>query len=196
MLYHVIIIRLHEPLRSPADDADEDEFTRMLVLDAKRRCTQAAVAIAHLMRLHHDAWGTAHIPVSNSHWCTLALLMLLDDLATAEGDAAFVELCVCLRAAARRWLLAKGMLRLVQVTARHYDVRLPEATTKLFEDFENHSWDPAVDGAQLSSLYPNLAVPERKRDGSPVEMDRFLKKWDNLSLATEKMDEPESSSSR
>lgn len=87
-----------------------------------------------------------------------------------------------LQAGSRRWMFGKGLMRLVQVTARHLGVTLPPETDVLFSDFESKIWS-SQDREKLSSFYPNLAVSAGAFQDDEKELDRFLEKWDGLSIS-------------
>lgn len=119
-------------------------------------------------------------------WAALTLFTLLEDIDNPESGAAFADVCIVLRAIGRRWQLAKGALRLVQLTAKQMNIDLPAATKSFFRDFETELWKED-DRERFSSAYPNFAVSiKEKRDGvGEAELDNFLEKWDNLTLDDE-----------
>jgi hypothetical protein len=170
-----IIITIYQPfLRGNKDGQHEDSFS----IQARTASTSAALAIAEKMSKMHSTWGTEYTPLCMLQWCSLATLTLLDDLEPESHRHAFDELCISLRSFARRWLLAKGIFRTVQLTAKKNNAVLPETSRKLFEDFERQSWT-TEDQQQLRSLYPNISVSAAK-DGDPIEMDQFIKKWEAM----------------
>ncbi|KAJ5676242.1 hypothetical protein N7462_009139 [Penicillium macrosclerotiorum] len=91
------------------------------------------------------------------------LLKILDD---DQDKDAFGDILTTLRALARRWKLAKGMLRLVQLTAVTQAVNLP-AQAEVLRDLEIGFWGPD-DHLWASSLHPNLALLTDHEEGSDI----------------------------
>lgn len=143
MRYYAAIQLIHGFIRR---DSDVDDFSR----ESKNRAEHLRLSAAHNIRslanLHRTKWPIDYTPLTCMQWVAVALFTLLEDLKNSESSAAFIDLCIILRAMARRWQLAKGMLRLVQLTATGLNVALPQGTEILFRDFEAELWktsDPA-----------------------------------------------------
>jgi hypothetical protein len=178
MTCYGVVITIYQPFRCTSENVPvADAFST----EARRASTSAALAIAKKMSEIHAIWGTEYTPLCMLQWCTLATLTLIDDLQTEPHREAFDELCISLRSFARRWLLAKAILRTVQLTARKTKVALPETSRKLFETFEQESWTEE-NQQQLRSLYPNISASAAK-DGGPIEMDQFIRKWEAMDVS-------------
>lgn len=138
----------------------------------------SAQHICDILVSYRSRWSTNHMLMSHAQYATVALFILLEDLGNDKSAHAFVDLCIILCAMSRRWLLAKGMLRLVQLTARLEGIVLPVQTRSLFVEFASPSWKPHG-RKRFSSLYPNFAVTVQgeKSLGEP-ELDLFLAQWD------------------
>lgn len=118
-----------------------------------------------------------------AQYATVALFSLLDGLDDEKNTDAFVDLCIILCALSRRWLLAKGTLRLVHLTAQLQDIILPVQTRSLFVEFGSQSWKRR-DRNRFSSLYPNFAATVHGvKNLGEVELDVFLAKWDDLDFS-------------
>jgi hypothetical protein len=141
--------------------------------------------IGALLNRHRSQWPVESMPMAFMQYSTLSLFTLLDDLHNKQNQASFVENLIALRALARRWQMAKGMLRLVQLTAIKQESPLPDESTILFRDFELDTWT-AEDRELFSSQYPNFAVVMQQRaDNSAVndvDLDWLLEEWDNLTV--------------
>lgn len=163
----------------------ETELATTLKCDIKTIRFSSARNIRTLLIRFRTLWPIAYMPVTSMHFCTVALFTLLEGLEDTENKQAFVDLCMILRALACRWQLAKGMLRLIEVTAAKTLVAIPPDIKRLFKDFEAELWK-TDDLERFSSLYPNLAVSIDQENGSgsldKVELDRFLQKWDKLTI--------------
>jgi len=119
------------------------------------------------MEMHSCHWGIDHFPVIIMQPVSVAVLALLEDLELEKNRHAFISLCVTIRAAARRFRVAKGILRLVSSTAEQKKIELPRETRQLFSDFEHH------------------VVREEKSDIGDIGLDYLLEKWDDLDLMLE-----------
>lgn len=166
------------------------------------------VTVRDLIHIHRAKWRRLeHLPLEYIQVITVSLFTLLDDLKTLGSRQAFVDLVVLARSMARRCQLARGMLRLVQVTARQEKIALPEEVRAILQDFEGE-WYRGRDLDKFSSYYPNFSVSlrgawrteignsgakgdqeeERWRSNGAggreksAELDLFLRKWDWLSL--------------
>ncbi|KAH8691636.1 hypothetical protein BGW36DRAFT_304596 [Talaromyces proteolyticus] len=176
---------------------------------AHQRCIGFVLAVRDLIHTHRAKWRRIeYLPLEYTQVIIVSLFTLLDDLATNTSREAFVYLAVLARAMARRFQLARGMLRLVQVTARQEKIALPEEVRPIFQDFEAE-WHRTHDLDKFSSYYPNFVVSlrgtwrtsigdsetegydkqggarekhrETHQEGS-AELDLFLRKWDWLSI--------------
>ena len=103
---------------------------------------------------------------------TLALFVLLTDLENEQSSQAFFEAAVAVRAASRRFLFAKGMMRMAYLTAVQTHITLSPGARRLFEDFAAKSWQ-SEDVHQFSSELPNVALMIRPDDADTGE---FLKR--------------------
>ncbi|KAJ5584949.1 uncharacterized protein N7459_004749 [Penicillium hispanicum] len=162
-----------DPDNDPAS-AGDDKIRELRFSSARRICT--------LLNRSRSQWPLEYMPMNAMQWSTVALFTLLEGLDDDQNTQPFVDLCVVLRSLARRWQLAKGMMRLVQLTAVKMAVTLPAETQNLFKDFEAELWK-TDDRERFSSLYPNFATSIRQENGSDeVELDRFLEEWDDLTI--------------
>lgn len=173
MYYHDICITITE-LAKTAEHGTEDQH-----LGPEELSLSAARQIAGLVEIHRSTWGIDLFPASHIHWIAVSMFTLLGKLDVPANQEAFVNLCVAAKVASRRWPLARGTLRTVQVTAKKLGVRLPPETDPLFIDFERKIWGPRGRNG-LSSLYPNFAVLTGTLRNEAVEMDKFLEKEDDL----------------
>ena len=146
----------------------------------------AARDIAALMKQFRSLWPVECVPGTAMQYSSIVMFTLLEDLEDAQNKQAFIESFIVLRALARRWQLAKGFLRLVQVTAMQMGAALPMETQVLFKDFEAELWK-AEDSGRFSSLYPNFAVAVDQRNSrwhtDEPELDQILASLENLNLS-------------
>lgn len=182
MCYHTQIVTILSPLSVPPPDSDET--TAASAKSARETCLSAARAVGELMEIQKSNWGFHPMNVVNMQWIVVALFVLMDDLDNPDSLTHFVELCVAATYPARRWLLLKGMFRLVQITARQKHKNLPEVVQRLFNDFESKYWK-AEDKERFSSAYPVFAASLRQQDDyipDDFELDVFLEKWNHMGL--------------
>lgn len=136
------------------------------------------------METHENHWGFEVMNFTNIRWITTALYTLMDDLSDAADQTAFRELCTPAISMARRWLLLRGMLRLVQIQVKLRKKSLPEDARRLFVNFERRYWRPE-DQQEFSSSYPDFAASIREHDDhlpEDLELDKFLEKWESLTI--------------
>lgn len=117
--------------------------------------------ISTLMRIHRSVWGTDRIPVPNMLWITTALLTLLPDLSNPQNREAFISLAVSAKAFARRWVVGKAKLKLVQRRAREMGVEWPVEIGALFADEEE-----VQVGTQIGVASGSGSSTKRTRVGS------------------------------
>ncbi|GLA16960.1 hypothetical protein AnigIFM62618_004068 [Aspergillus niger] len=173
MYYHNICITISE-LAKAAEHGAENQHR-----GPQESSLSSARHIAGLMEIHRSSWGIDMFPACYIHWIAVSMFTLMGQLDVLANQEAFINLCVAAKVASRRWPLARGTLRTVQITAKRLGVRLPPETDTLFLDFEKEIWGPKGRNG-LSSLYPNFAVLTGSLRNEAVEMDKFLEKEDSL----------------
>ncbi|KAJ5979878.1 hypothetical protein N7481_007176 [Penicillium waksmanii] len=152
--------------------------------------TTSAREIGVVLNQFRSLWPVEYMPMNSMQYATMALFALLGGLKHEEEKKSFTDVLTSLRALARRWQLAKGMLRLIQLTAVKQESNLPAEAVVLLRDFEEELWT-ASDRQRFSSLYPNFAVSTEFKEGigaaaDKAELDRLLEEWDNLTLSSKK----------
>ncbi|RAK99904.1 C6 transcription factor [Aspergillus ibericus CBS 121593] len=176
MYYHDIRITVTELAGAAVYGADKwsspDRHPAHMSLSSARQ-------IAWLMDVHRSLWGIDLFPASHIQWITVSMFTLLGALDDPANQEAFVALTAAAKVAARRWPIAKGTLRAIQLTARKMGVRMPPETDALFLDFEKEIWG-ARGRKGLRSLYPNFAVLTGSLRDEEVELDKFLEKEDGV----------------
>ncbi|KAL2827809.1 hypothetical protein BDW59DRAFT_160117 [Aspergillus cavernicola] len=180
LFYHTTVIQIFWFLQAYYISKNEHEGAEA----AQARTHNNARRIAQLIGIHREGWGIDRMAPCTIQWVTTALYALLGALHSTENRNAFTELCIIARAFSRRFPLAKGIMRMIQLTAKQSQVSLPEETDALFSAFAAESWTEK-DPETFSSFYPHFASviqngPTR-REG--VALDQFLQKWDKLTIA-------------
>ncbi|KAH2847874.1 hypothetical protein KXW36_007523, partial [Aspergillus fumigatus] len=174
LFYHTTVMQIFGLLKANHEHLDPASIQR-----ARNICIESALRIAGLIGIHRDKWGIGR--------------MALDALDSPDtrNRAAFIEMCIVARAFARRFPLAKGILRMIQLSANQMQVVLPAETDALFTDFETRSWE-GKDRHTFSTFYPNFArvVRQGAAREEDVSMDRFLEKWDSLAISDPKEETP------
>ncbi|KAE8379378.1 hypothetical protein BDV26DRAFT_291399 [Aspergillus bertholletiae] len=179
LFYHTNVMQIFGFLRSNSGDFITPETAK----NAKDLCLSTARRIAQILSIHREKWGIDRVAPSTVQWTSIGLFTLLEALDSLENRNAFIELCIFARAMSQRFALAKGILRMIQVTAQQMAVPLPTETDALFLDFEKQIWRDR-DSLSFSSFYPHFSTAIRQGQvrQSDVSMDRFLERWDNLSI--------------
>lgn len=185
MFYHTTVMQIFGFLRSNQEVALEAglaEYARELCLSSARR-------VAALLGVHRDKWGIDRMAPSTIQWCSIGMFTLMESLDSTANRNAFIELCIIARAFSRRFPLAKGILRMIQLSANQTQVVLPEETDALFTDFETLAWKER-DAHEFSSFYPHFSSVVRQGSArqDDVDMDQFLAKWDTLNLSQSRRD--------
>ncbi|RDW72688.1 Zn(II)2Cys6 transcription factor [Aspergillus mulundensis] len=180
LFYHTNVIHLFWSLQSYYLSEGDHEKAR----SARDFSHQNARHCAQLIAIHRQRWGIDCMAPCTIQWVTIALSALLGALDSAENRIAFTDLCTTARAFSRRYPIAKGIMRMLQLTAKQMQVTLPEETDALFSSFAAEAWHEH-DGEGFSSFYPHWTTvirhgPARQDDDV---LDRFLQKWDKLTIS-------------
>ncbi|KAH3192813.1 hypothetical protein LV164_005220 [Aspergillus fumigatus] len=188
LFYHTTVMQIFGLLKANHEHLDPASIQR-----ARNICIESALRIAGLISIHRDKWGIGRMAPSTIQWLSIGMFTLLDALDSPDtrNRAAFIEMCIVARAFARRFPLAKGILRMIQLSANQMQVVLPAETDALFTDFETRSWE-GKDRHTFSTFYPNFArvVRQGAAREEDVSMDRFLEKWDSLAISDPKEETP------
>ncbi|RDK41708.1 C6 transcription factor [Aspergillus phoenicis ATCC 13157] len=155
MVYHTSIMILWGLLKKP--DITTKTGTESLTFAAREVCVDAAESIIQLLRIYQAKWGIDYIYLTTVSCVSTALFTLLSELGDPGCKSAFAELCVITRACSRRWPLMKGLMRMLQLSARKNHVSLLPETHALFVDFEATIWE-RHDDERFKSIYPNFCI--------------------------------------
>lgn len=178
MCYNNSVIQLYSFLKSTVRESDGPRTG----VRAKEICHSCAREISSLIGIHRSKWGVDRMSLTRIQWVMRSLFALLGDLDNPCNRTAFIELCTVGRSFARNYMLPRGILRMIQITAHQMEAPLPSDVAALFRDFESESWE-RKDLEKLSSVYPNFATIYRPSNSAEDhEMDRFLEKWDSLCI--------------
>ncbi|RDH26520.1 hypothetical protein BDQ94DRAFT_155421 [Aspergillus welwitschiae] len=185
LFYHTTVMQIFGFLR----------YNREVALDvstaahARELCLSSARRVVALLRVHRDKWGIDRMAPSTIQWCSIGMFTLMESPDSTENRNAFIELCIIAQAFSRRFPLAKGILRMIQLSANQTQVALPEETHALFTDFGALGWKER-DAREFSSFYPHFSSVVQQGPGrqGDVDMDQFLAKWDALCFSQAKQD--------
>jgi hypothetical protein len=114
----------------------------------------------------------------------------LTDLESEQSSLAFFEAAVAVRAASRRFLFAKGMMRIAYLTAIQTHIDLPPRAKRLFQEFAKKSWRPE-DANLFSSEIPNIALMIRPDDVDTGEFSNALYSSAILTILSGRFDRAE-----
>lgn len=173
MQYQTIIMQFFGVVRSHGIEFDHIDIQDVRI--------KAAHKVLELVNVHRRKWGIQRMSPTLIHWLGVSLFTLLEVLDDETNRKAFTELCVVTRACSRRYMLSKGILRMIQISATKMNISLPEEARALFIDFNEKDWEEKH-RAQFSSLYPNFFSTFKDREGENLELDKFLDKWDKINL--------------
>ncbi|EEA24192.1 hypothetical protein TMatcc_007265 [Talaromyces marneffei ATCC 18224] len=176
MQHQTITMQIFGVVRSHGVELDEIDIQDLRI--------KAAHNVLNLVNLHRRKWGIQRMSPTWIHWLSISLFTLLEALDQETNRKAFTELCVVTRACSQRWLLIKGILRMIQINAANMNVSLPEEARALFIDFSEKDWKEKQ-RSRFKSIYPNFSSTFQDREGENLEMDQFLDKWDKINLNEE-----------
>ena len=120
--------------------------------------------VARLFVIYRRQWGIERMHPSGIQCVAVSCFALFEGLEHPENGDALITLCIAARDFGRHFVLARGVLWMIQFFARQINIELPEEVDALFQEFEASGW-MAEDPIQFNSLYLNA-------------MDQFLQKGD------------------
>ena len=130
-------------------------------------CITAAKRICDLLELIRLNWGADHFPVMVMQPATIASFALLEELEDRpESQEGFYKLCIALRAAGRRFRVSRGVMRLLDKTAKEQHLTLPDGCAQLLREFNT-----AMDVDQGTAAI-----------NDDIGLEYLLEKWDDLDL--------------
>ena len=116
-----------------------------------------------LWQLYRE-WGNDHYPVMAIQPMAPTLFALLEDLAEEESRVAFIRLFESVQSAAKRFIVCRGVIQILQEKAAALGVQLPEEVLRSIKgERKDHS-------------------AEHKIRNKAVTVDYLLGKWDDLKL--------------
>lgn len=133
--------------------------------------------------------GLHHFGVCYVHAAALSALNVVDYLAEPGVSALVHTMCLVLSNAARRWTLARGILKIlwIRIQDRWLEAHLDAATLGLFKLNAVDNWGPDDHRLFEACAYPNYAaLTERGRDF--VEMGELLQEFASLQLNSKDVD--------
>ncbi len=177
MHYHYALISLYKFFTPGQGSSLPPRITNR----AKELCIASARDIAGLASLHGREFGFDRVYLWFAEAVIVAMFVLLTDLDSEESARAFFETAVAVKAASRRFLIAKGMMRMAQLTAYQTHLTLPARSEKLFQDFAK-TWK-SEDMNRFGSELPNVALMIRPDDANTdlIGLSALFEKWEGVS---------------
>lgn len=185
MYYHATIMVLFGLLKTPYRYP-----SRPMIItpnEARETCVESALQITQMIRIYRSKWGIDFISGTAVYWVSIALFVLLDELENPSNRRAFTDLCSVAKALSKQWFLMRGILRMLQITAKQMHISLPPETEPLLQDFEINLWRQESCRRRLSSAFPNFSLLFQRVTGirgglhEPIDLDRYLEKLDEVS---------------
>jgi len=104
-----------------------------------------------------------------------------------QYDGHITDICITLRAISRRVPFVVSILRAIQLDVRRRGLALPEATEKLFQDFERSdikAWKEDASYTRAMYSFSNIAPIVAQQDGKDqnVTLGEFLQEFENLNI--------------
>lgn len=172
---------------------EEGQFSAEAI---RRRMLNLALEVVEMI---HAFWmvsmdpSKVHLIAAPSAYQALCVFLEQGKLSSSQHqyDSQATELCICLRAQARRWPWAMTLLRTAQIDLRRRGVDLPSQTAKLFEDFEKNEFRLYQASSAEDGMYSPFYMPAQaqknvtEKAATPLSMKAFLEMFDEMKLAQE-----------
>ena len=158
LFYNTICLQLCSFLRSQASRITDPALMEHI----QSRHFAIARHVARLFAIYRRQWGIERMHPSGIQCVAVVCFALFEGLDQPENCDALITLCIAARDFGRHFVLARGVLWMIQFFARQINVELPEQVDALFREFETSGW-MVKDPIQFNSLYLNA-------------MDQFLQK--------------------
>lgn len=183
LVYHMfcvnlwgIAVREHGQAPNAASQAEK--------VTARRALLAACQDMAQLFQHLQETIGVEQFPSMLVQAATTSSFTLLNHFSQPGVPDIFHTVIVSLSAACRRWMIARGILKMVWITLqeRHLDSLIHDATRQLFETNAVNSWATEDHLGFVASVYPNYAAVED--DGREMaDMGELLEKYSRLQIA-------------
>ncbi|KAI5276267.1 hypothetical protein E4T47_00937 [Aureobasidium subglaciale] len=171
---------LQETIRQGKEANTRALFARVMRDRAIATAQEMAVKMGNFR--HH--YGLKIIPPYFVQANGVVCFTLLQDLANPASAAAFKEAFRCLLGAGMQLLWARGMARMLHLTAQNIGIQLPKAIETMLEAVADTAWKKS-DTEMLSSCWPNYAIAKDAKVGESVMMEDLIKKWERVALDEE-----------
>ncbi|PYH63985.1 uncharacterized protein BO88DRAFT_429994 [Aspergillus vadensis CBS 113365] len=152
LLYHTTVMQIFGFIRSNR----EINFDVPTAVHARELSLSSARRMVALLRVYRDKWGIDRMASSTIQWYSISIFTLMESPDSTENRNAFIELCIITQAFSRRFPLAKGILRKIQLSVNQTQMALPEETDSLFTDFQALG-SKERDAREFSSFYPHFS---------------------------------------
>ncbi|KAI5254879.1 hypothetical protein E4T42_02115 [Aureobasidium subglaciale] len=171
---------LQETIRQGKEANTRALFARVMRDRAIATAQEMAVKMGNFR--HH--YGLKIIPPYFVQANGVVCFTLLQDLSNPASAAAFKEAFRCLLGAGMQFLWARGMARMLHLTAQNTGIQLPKAIETMLEAVADTAWKKS-DTEMLSSCWPNYAIAKDAKVGESVMMEDLIKKWERVALNEE-----------
>lgn len=153
---------------------------------ARTSIIENSKSVADLFRWLQNTIGLDYFGVAYGHAASVCALNLVEFLTVPGVLDMFQTMVVVISKVARRWLLCRGILKLLWITLQEQklDVHLNAATLSLFRLNAIVNWGPDDHRMLEMCTYPNYAaITEKGREF--VEMCELLQEYAALQLGGE-----------
>lgn len=172
-------ISLFNFLKSPNSNFTGD--VESLFRYAQEQCLESARTIAGLYRRWFQDFGSRNLTIWICQTAVSAAHVFIDHLDNYEVHDNFHDVCLVLSSISRRWMLMRGHVRMLFITAEQRGQILPERTRQLLSYVARDSWKPGDHKFFGNSTFPNYALAKGE-DPRTAAMGDLLEKWANLDL--------------
>lgn len=152
----------------------------------KDKIVSAARDMADLFKEVQDTLSRGHFGIYYAQAPAIAALNLVQFLADPDIPDIFHTLIVVLVSVARRWAVARGIIRMIWFTSTrlNLDGYILVPTARLLKLSATERWEPHEWQQLAASTYPNYAeIQDRGRDF--VEMGSLLQEYAAMQIAND-----------
>ncbi|THW69905.1 hypothetical protein D6D25_00779 [Aureobasidium pullulans] len=171
------------PYYAPRTQPDIDSQTLFAHTMRGRAITTAQDMALKMGNFRHH-YGLKIIPPYFVQANGIACFTLLQDLSTPSSTASFKEAFRCLLGAGMQLLWARGMARMLHLTAKNTGIKLPGVIETMLEKVADTAWSKS-DAEMLSSWWPNYVIAKEAKVGESVMMEDLIRKWEKLAVDEE-----------
>lgn len=136
----------------------------------------SASTIAGLYKRYFHDYGLRNLTIWMPQTAISTAYMIIDDLDDPAVQDIFHDVCLVLTSISRRWLVMRGHVRMLFMTAKQNGTVMPDRTRQILSRVAMDTWMPGDHKHFDSSAYPNYALAKAE-DPRALGMGDLLEHW-------------------